>query len=28
MFLPQSEKPRFAPIQYNQKNYRFVYFKL
>jgi hypothetical protein len=26
MFLPQSERPSFAPIQYNWQNYSFVYF--
>jgi hypothetical protein len=26
MFLPQSEGPSFAPIQYNWQNYCFVYF--
>jgi hypothetical protein len=26
MFLPQSERPSFAPIQQNWKNYSFVYF--
>jgi len=24
--VPQSERPSFAPIQYNQQNYSFVYF--
>jgi hypothetical protein len=28
MFLPQSERPNFAPIQYNWQNYSFVYFNL
>jgi hypothetical protein len=26
VFLPQSEKPSFAPIQHNWQNYNFVYF--
>jgi hypothetical protein len=28
MFLSQSEKPSFAPIQHNWQNYSFVYFNL
>jgi hypothetical protein len=28
MFLPQSERPSFAPIQYIWQNYSFVYFNL
>jgi hypothetical protein len=28
MFLPQSERPSFAPIQDNWQNYSFVYFNL
>jgi hypothetical protein len=28
MFLLQSEKPSFAPIQHNWQNYCFVYFNL
>jgi hypothetical protein len=28
MFLPQSERPSFAPIQYNWQNYSFMYFNL
>jgi hypothetical protein len=28
MFLPQSERPSFAPIQHNRQNYSFVYFNL
>jgi hypothetical protein len=28
MFLPQSERPSFAPIQHNRKNYSFVYINL
>jgi hypothetical protein len=28
MFLPQSERPSCAPIQYNWQNYSFVYFNL
>jgi hypothetical protein len=28
MFLPQSERPSFAPIQHNQQNYSFIYFNL
>jgi hypothetical protein len=28
MFLPQSERPSFAPIQHNWQNYSFVYFNL
>jgi hypothetical protein len=28
VFLPQSERPIFAPIQHNWKNYSFVYFNL
>jgi hypothetical protein len=28
LFLPQSERPCFAPIQHNQQNYSFVYFNL
>jgi hypothetical protein len=28
MFLPQSEKPSFAPIQHNWQNYSSVYFNL
>jgi hypothetical protein len=27
MFLPQSERPSFAPIQHKWHNYSFVYFK-
>jgi hypothetical protein len=26
VFLPRSERPSFAPIQYNWQNYSFVYF--
>jgi hypothetical protein len=26
VFLPQSERPSFAPIQYNWQDYSFVYF--
>jgi hypothetical protein len=26
VFLPQSERPSFAPIQHNWQNYSFVYF--
>jgi hypothetical protein len=26
MFLPQSERPSFAPIQHNWQNYSSVYF--
>jgi hypothetical protein len=28
VFLPQREKPSFAPIQHNWQNYSFVYFNL
>jgi hypothetical protein len=28
MFLPQSERPSFAPIQHKWQNYSFVYFNL
>jgi len=28
VFLPQSERPRFAPVQHNWQNYSFVYFNL
>jgi hypothetical protein len=28
MLLPQSERPSFAPIQYNWQNYSFVFFNL
>jgi hypothetical protein len=28
MFLPQSKRPSFAPIQHNRQNYSFVYFNL
>jgi hypothetical protein len=28
MFLPQSERPSFAPIQHSRQNYSFVYFNL
>jgi hypothetical protein len=28
IFLPQSQRPRFAPIQHNWQNYSFVYFNL
>jgi hypothetical protein len=28
MFLTQSERPSFAPIQHNWQNYSFVYFNL
>jgi hypothetical protein len=28
VFLPQSERPSFAPIQHNQQNYSFLYFNL
>jgi hypothetical protein len=28
MFLPQSDRPSFAPIQHNWQNYSFVYFNL
>jgi hypothetical protein len=28
MFISQSERPSFAPIQYNWKNYSFLYFNL
>jgi hypothetical protein len=28
MFLPQSQRPSFTPIQHNWKNYTFVYFNL
>jgi hypothetical protein len=28
MFLPQSERPSFTPIQHNWQNYSFVHFKL
>jgi len=28
MFFPHSERPSFAPIQYNWQNYGFVYFNL
>jgi hypothetical protein len=28
IFLPQSERPSFAPIQHNRQNYSFVYFNL
>jgi hypothetical protein len=28
VFLPQSERPSFAPIQHNWQNYSFVYFNL
>jgi hypothetical protein len=27
MFLPQSERPSFAPIQHKRQNYSFVYLK-
>jgi hypothetical protein len=25
VFLPQNERPSFAPMQYNRQNYNFVY---
>jgi hypothetical protein len=28
VFLPQGERPSFAPIQHNRQNYSFVYFEL
>jgi hypothetical protein len=28
VFLPQSERPSFAPIQHNWQNYSFVYFNI
>jgi hypothetical protein len=28
MFLSQSEKPSFAPVQHNWQNYSFVYFNV
>jgi hypothetical protein len=28
MFLPQSDRPSFAPIQHNWQNYSFVYFNI
>jgi hypothetical protein len=28
MFLPQSERPSFIPIQYNWQNYSFIHFNL
>jgi hypothetical protein len=28
MFLTQSERPSFTPIQHNWQNYSFVYFHL
>jgi hypothetical protein len=28
VFLPQSERPSFTPIQHNWQNYSFVYFNL
>jgi hypothetical protein len=28
MFLPQSERPGFAPIQHNRQKYSFVHFNL
>jgi hypothetical protein len=28
MFLPQSERPSFAPVQHKWQNYSFVYFNL
>jgi hypothetical protein len=28
VFLPQNERPSFAPIQHNWQNYSFVYFNL
>jgi hypothetical protein len=28
IFLPQSERPSFAPIQHNWQNYSFIYFNL
>jgi hypothetical protein len=28
VFVPQSEKPNFAPIQHKRQNYSFVYFNL
>jgi hypothetical protein len=28
MFLPQSERPSFAHIQYNWQSYSFVYFNI
>jgi hypothetical protein len=28
VFLPQSERPSFAPIQHNGQNYSFIYFNL
>jgi hypothetical protein len=28
MFLPQSERPSFAPIQHDWQNYSFLYFNL
>jgi hypothetical protein len=28
IFLPQSVRPSFVPIQHNQQNYNFVYFTL
>jgi hypothetical protein len=28
VFLPQSERPSFAPIWHNWQNYSFVYFSL
>jgi hypothetical protein len=28
MFLPESERPSFAPIQHNWQNYSFVCFNL
>jgi hypothetical protein len=28
MFIPQTERPSFAPIQHNRKNYSFLYFNL
>jgi hypothetical protein len=28
VFLSQSERPRFGPIQHNWQNYGFIYFNL
>jgi hypothetical protein len=28
VFVPQSERPSFAPIQYNYQNYSSVYFNI
>jgi hypothetical protein len=28
LFLPQSERPSFAPLEHNWQNYSFVYFNV